>query len=140
MKLRDEKGQSIVELALILPILIVLLGAIIDFGWLYSCQISANNAVREAARYTSIHIYDNSTDNDAAIAESIVLSEAAQLPDEETTVTLTYLDLDSDGADDSVQVTVTSPIPLMTGISSTILGKSEITINSSSTMRIEISS
>ena len=137
MKLRDEKGQSIVELALILPILIVLLGAIIDFGWIYSCQISANNAVREAARYSSIHIYDSSTDNDEAVAQSIVLSEASQLADDTTTVTLRYLDLDNNGTDDSVQVTVSSPIPLITGISSTLLGKSDITISSTSTMRIE---
>jgi Flp pilus assembly protein TadG len=96
MKIRDEKGQSIVELALVLPILILLLGAIIDFGWLYSCQISANNAVREAARYTAIHIYDSSTDNDTLIAHDIVLDEAPQLPEGETTVTLSHLDLDGD--------------------------------------------
>jgi Flp pilus assembly protein TadG len=137
MKLKDEKGQSIVELALILPILIVLLGAIIDFGWLYSCKISATNAVREAARYSSIHIYDSYADDDRAIAQSIVLNGAVQLPEDTTTVTLNCLDSDSDGADDSVRVTVTSPIRLLTGISSTIMGKSEITISAESIMRIE---
>jgi archaellum component FlaF (FlaF/FlaG flagellin family) len=137
MKIRDEKGQSIVELALVLPILILLIGAIIDFGWLYSCQISANNAVREAARYTAIHIYDSSTDNDTLIAHDIVLDEAPQLPEGETTVTLSHLDLDGDGATDSVKISLTAPIKLMTGISSTILGKSEITISSATIMRIE---
>jgi Flp pilus assembly protein TadG len=137
MKLKDEKGQSIVELALILPILIVLLGAIIDFGWLYSCKISATNAVREAARYSSIHIYDSSADDDRAIAQSIVLAEAIQLPDDMTTVSLDLMDFDSDGVDDSVRVTVTSPIRLLTGISSTLMGKSDLTISAESIMRIE---
>ncbi len=137
MKLKGEKGQSIVELALILPILVVLLGAIIDFGWLYSCQISANNAVREAARYTSIHFFDSSTDNDEAIAQSIVLGEATQLPPNSTAVALTCLDMDSDGVDDSVQVTVSAAVEFLTGISSTLLGKSAVTLSSSSIMRIE---
>ena len=137
MKLKGEKGQSVVELALILPILIVLIGAIIDFGWLYSCQISANNAVREAARYASIHIYDSSTDDDEALAQSIVITEAVQLPADTTTVVLDLLDMDSDGVEDSVQVTVTAPVKLLTGISSTIMGKNEITISASSIMRIE---
>lgn len=137
MRLKGEKGQSIVEMALILPILIVLLGAIIDFGWLYSCEISANNAVREAARYTAIHIFDSSTDDDAAAAHSIVLSEAVQLPSDLTTVVLDCLDIDGDGVDDSVRITVTAPVKLLTGISSTLLGKNEITISSTSIMKIE---
>ena len=136
MKLKGEKGQSVVEVALILPILIVILGGIIDFGWVYSCQISANNAVREAARYASIHLYDSSSDDDAAAARNIVATHAAQLPDT-TSVDLACFDTDGNGSDDAVMVTVTAPIPLITGISSTLLGRSSITISTSSTMKIE---
>lgn len=137
MKLKGEKGQAIVEFALILPILILLLSAIIDFGWLYNCEIAANNAAREAARYTAIHIYDNNTDDDQALARNIVLSEAVQLPASSTTVTLTSLDLDSDGIQESVRITVSAPIKLLTGMTSIFLGKSTINISSTSIMKIE---
>ena len=36
--LKNEKGQSIVEFALVVPILLTLLCGIIDFGWIYSNQ------------------------------------------------------------------------------------------------------
>lgn len=46
----DEKGQSIVEFALIsIPLLMLLLG-IIEFGWLFNGQIAITGAAREGAR------------------------------------------------------------------------------------------
>ena len=54
---RTEKGQAMVEFALVLPFLLALLCGIIDFGWLYYNQITLNNAAREGARYAVIH-YD----------------------------------------------------------------------------------
>lgn len=47
-------GQALPEFALVLPILILILGAILQFGILFSSQIGLTNAVREAARYASV--------------------------------------------------------------------------------------
>jgi Flp pilus assembly protein TadG len=47
---RGERGQSIVEFALLAPILIILFMGIFDFGWLLHQQIQMDNAVRQAAR------------------------------------------------------------------------------------------
>ena len=47
---RHETGASAVEFALILPVLVLLMGAIIDFGFVFSQQITFNNAARDAAR------------------------------------------------------------------------------------------
>jgi len=58
MKFKSEKGQAMVEFALILPILLAIIGGIIDFGWVYHQQVLANNYSREAARYVSIHYND----------------------------------------------------------------------------------
>lgn len=55
MKFKSEKGQAMVEFALILPILLAIIGGIIDFGWVYHQQVLANNYSRESARYVSIN-------------------------------------------------------------------------------------
>lgn len=41
---KSEKGQSIVEFALVLPLLLTLLCGVIDFGWIYSNQYRVENA------------------------------------------------------------------------------------------------
>ena len=50
---RDEKGQSIVEIALLLPILALLLVVVIDAARAFDAYIVLTNAAREGARYGS---------------------------------------------------------------------------------------
>lgn len=44
-----QRGQSLVELALVLPILLVLLAAALDLGRVFYATVSLNNAAREGA-------------------------------------------------------------------------------------------
>lgn len=46
----SERGAAAVEFALILPVLLLLLLGIIEFGAAYNAQILVTNAAREAAR------------------------------------------------------------------------------------------
>jgi len=46
-----ERGQSLVEMALAFPILLLLLAAIVDAGRAIDAYISITNAVREGARH-----------------------------------------------------------------------------------------
>ena len=55
---RDEQGQNLVEFALLLPVLMYILMGIIQFGFIFAVYITMNNAVREAARWGTIYIYD----------------------------------------------------------------------------------
>jgi len=50
---RSPRGQSLVELALTLPILLLLLVGVLDLGRLYFAQITVVNASREGARYAT---------------------------------------------------------------------------------------
>jgi Flp pilus assembly protein TadG len=50
---RSDHGQALPEFALIVPVLLLLLFGIIQFGILLSGQIGFTNGVREAARYAS---------------------------------------------------------------------------------------
>lgn len=47
---RLERGAAAIEMALVLPVLILVLGGIIDFGRLFYTQIMLTNAAREGAR------------------------------------------------------------------------------------------
>src|SRR5439155_13550803 len=46
---RRNLGQAFVELALVLPVLLVLFSAALDLGRLYYSQITINNAAKEGA-------------------------------------------------------------------------------------------
>jgi Flp pilus assembly protein TadG len=52
---RDEKGASLVEFALILPVFALLLFAIVDFGLVFGGYISVQNEVNAAARAVSLN-------------------------------------------------------------------------------------
>jgi len=51
MSIRGEKGQSLVEFALVLPVLVLLLVGIIEFSRLLSVWLVVSNGAREGARY-----------------------------------------------------------------------------------------
>jgi len=48
---KRERGQSLVEMALAFPVLLLILAAIIDAGRAIDAYITITNAVREGARY-----------------------------------------------------------------------------------------
>jgi len=45
-----ERGQSLVEFAMVAPLLFVVVFAIVDFGRLFQNQVTLTNAAREGAR------------------------------------------------------------------------------------------
>src|SRR5438105_12464827 len=55
--LRGRRGQSMVELALILPTLILMTLGMVDYGRAYYFQVAITNAAREGARTGIVNIY-----------------------------------------------------------------------------------
>lgn len=53
-----KRGQSLVETAIVLPLVLLLLMGIIDFGFLFNNYIILSNASREAARKGSLGATD----------------------------------------------------------------------------------
>ncbi len=124
---KRENGQSAVEFALVLPILLILLCGIIDFGWVYYNQITLNNAAREGARYAVIH-YDPAIDWKEQ-AESRMISGMVGVRSATAIV--------SDPVEQQITATVTADAKLLTGFTSTILGKRSVTLHAACTMRLE---
>jgi Flp pilus assembly protein TadG len=54
MGLKSERGQATVEFALLLPFLLLILFAILDFAWIFGFQLLETNACREAARACTV--------------------------------------------------------------------------------------
>ena len=61
MSRRDQEGAAAVEFALLLPLLVLLLFGMIEFGFAFNTRIQATNAAREAARRAVVGI-DNWSD------------------------------------------------------------------------------
>lgn len=130
-RMKREDGQAMVEFALILPLLILLLCGIIDFGWIFGNQISMNNASREAARFMAIN-YDSTKTlaQNQTVADGILRARLATMNDGSLSVTFTQ-------SGETVTVYATYPLPILTPVLSTILGDDTIDIDSSTSMRIE---
>lgn len=128
MRLKSEKGQAMVEFALVLPILLLLLCGIIDFSWIFGNQLMADNASREAARYSAIHYYDSNTDDDQAEAYEVVTSRAATLSAPSVILSI---------SGNSVTISVSSNINLLTPIISTFFSGGKFTVSAQCTMRLE---
>jgi Flp pilus assembly protein TadG len=63
---RGIRGAELVEFALVLPLLLVVFAAIIDFGFLFQRYLVVTNAAREAARMAALPGYTTSDVQDRA--------------------------------------------------------------------------
>ncbi len=79
--LRQEKGQALVEFALVLPILLILVLGIVVFGQIFFSYQLIQNAARDGARYGTV----GSTD---AEIMQIVQQKMSTLKQENITVTI----------------------------------------------------
>ena len=73
-----RRGQSLVEFALILPILLTLLGAAVDIARLYQGWITLEGATRDAAEYAAT--FDTSLTAAQTDVTRIICTQAATLP------------------------------------------------------------
>ena len=137
--LRSERGQSLVELALVLPLLILLLAGMVDFGRAFSNYIVITNAAREGARMAArLPCYPDNPTQRAAIALDIVAATrnavaGSQVPPDEMDIVITPdLAISCPGKGNPFRVTVSYTFsPLMGGI----LGIADLTVSNFAAMQ-----
>jgi hypothetical protein len=111
---RRERGQALMEFALILPLFLLFLFVIVDLGIAIDRRIVLQHAVREGARFAALSI------DEAFICDRTL--EQAQGIVEDDEISITYDDIDGNGevtdAGDAVNVTVefTYEFPIMTEV------------------------
>ena len=132
-KLKREDGQSMVEFALILPVFLLILCGIIDFGWLFYNQLSLNNACREGARYAVVHTAENA--DTQAIINHIENLSTNVFANDGVDINVTY-SAPSDPTSGDITVSMEADISFFTPVLSTVLGK-EKTIESTVIMKVE---
>ncbi|MBC3796500.1 hypothetical protein GH807_05465 [Acetobacterium tundrae] len=128
--IRKEDGQAVVELAITLPILIMILCAIIDFGWLFTNQNIVDNCSREGARFAIVH-----SSGTTAIADHV----RAVAPDyiaNSLVITVTFTNPTNPSLGD-VKVAVNGNVNVLTPIVGVFVHGDTINLSSSCTMKVE---
>ena len=66
----SDRGAALVEMALILPLMVLLAFGIIEFGWLLSQNVDARSGTREAARLIAVNGHSG-PGQDAIITQAV---------------------------------------------------------------------
>jgi Flp pilus assembly protein TadG len=107
LSVRSEDGQAATELALVLPILLVILIAIAQFGILFNNYITLTDATRTGARKAAVSRFTGDQGTAAGLA---VRAAASNLTPSKLSVSVTSDDWTVPGSD--VVVTATYPYDL----------------------------
>jgi Flp pilus assembly protein TadG len=139
-RLHDDAGSELIELALVLPVLLLILAGIVDFGLLFQRYEAVTNSAREGARVAILPGYG------AADVQSRVQNylTASGLPAASTTIGVTYGTQPLSPGGPTIQVaTVTVEYPssfLYIGALARLFGGASagsVTLRATSTMRLE---
>jgi len=111
-KLREQRGAAAVEFALVVPLLIVLVLGIAEFGRAFQVQGTLSAAAREGVRVMALQ-------NDQAAAKTAVRNAASSL---NPTITDAEITVDPptgcptvNAGSTSVRLTISYPMPYLTG-------------------------
>src|SRR5512133_2095700 len=103
---RRERGAVAVEFGLVAPILLLLVGGIVEFSHMYNLQISVTQAAREAARTMAV-------EHDATAARAAGIAGAPGLTAASFGFNFTSV---CDGGPGNAAVTVRYTAPALTGL------------------------
>lgn len=124
--MKSEKGQSLVEFALVVPLLLLLLFGIMDFGRIFHAYLTLDHAGREAARSASVG-------KDDATVKSVAVSDASSIGLTADKVSISPGSPRSSGS--NVTIKITYPINFLTPVIGQIVGS--LNLSDTTVMRVE---
>lgn len=126
--IKNEKGQALVEFAIILPILLLLVMGILEFGMMLNSYLTIQNLTREGARLGIVGGTDLEIHN-------LIIQISPNLTPADLIVTVTPIET-SRHSGDTLTVTVTYNYHMTVPIISTLFSK-VLSLKAQTSMRIE---
>lgn len=123
--IRNTDGQSLVEFALVLPILLALILGMVEFGWILNGKITLTSSAREGARVAII--FENAGEASTAVQSAVSKSTESSSLTGVTTVTV------FDETTKSATVNVSAKIKPIIGL----FFSSDVHLTAKAVMRIE---
>lgn len=120
----DCRGQAIVEFALILPVFLLILMGVIEFGRVYNETLIVTAAAREGARTASV----KGDGKAAALNAASVINRGGLAAVVTPAVPVTG---------QTVTVTVTNPVTLVTPLIGALFPSNPVIVRGTATMRVE---
>ncbi|HWR55949.1 MAG: TadE/TadG family type IV pilus assembly protein [Bacillota bacterium] len=124
---KNRRGQAMVEMALALPVLILLLLATMEFGRVLHGLLVVTQAAREGARSMAVN-------EGSATAISRIQAAAPSLDPAQMTITINPL---TPARGQPVTVTVVHPVQIITPLISEIFPENPFPVTGTAVMRVE---
>ncbi|HZA91587.1 MAG TPA: TadE family protein [Gemmatimonadales bacterium] len=128
---RSERGQALAEFALVLPLLMLLIGGIIEFGRAWNIKQAVTDAAREGARYYVIQDDLDDAGKTTMVTEK-VNERLALASIDSATVALSVA-----GEDKTVSISTQYRMSFVSALMKWAGAPEGITISTSATMRDE---
>jgi Flp pilus assembly protein TadG len=139
-----HRGQAMVEFILVAPLYFLLIFAVMDFGRMFFVQMNLQQAVQEAARYASTGNHMNDPNNPGQTLSRInsIIADVQQMA---IGASISNVQISSvgggagsaGGPGDTVTVSLTTNLPLMTPLVSAFFPNGAYTFTSSATVQNE---
>ncbi|MFB4169681.1 TadE/TadG family type IV pilus assembly protein [Virgibacillus sp. JSM 102003] len=126
--MKSQKGQSLVETALILPILLLLVFGITDFGRIFHAYLTLDHAGREAARTATIGSSDS-------VIRAKITDATSSLDEDNLGITITPGGEANRTSGSEVTITLTYPVDFLTPVIGQII--EEFDLKDTTVMRVE---
>jgi Flp pilus assembly protein TadG len=137
---KSEQGQSLVEFAISLVILLILVSGVIDLGRAFFTVVSLNDAVKEGATYGSICPADQAGITERLIESATEPVDLSHLESGQINICVSNPDSSTCGASlrvgNDIQVSVAYNHEISTPFLGSILGKQEFTLRATAKDRI----
>ncbi|MGM8212317.1 TadE/TadG family type IV pilus assembly protein [Virgibacillus sp. W0430] len=126
--MRSQKGQAIVETALILPILLLLLFGITDFGRVFHASLTLDHAGREGARAAAIGTEDH-------VITGKIRDATSSLKEDNVSISIAPAGKGNRESGTDVTITLVYPIDFLTPIIGQFIGS--FNLENKTVMRVE---
>ncbi len=126
---KNEEGASALEFALLLPVLLLIIGGIIQFGFIFFQYLTITHAAREGARWASLESTEAFT-----VSRIIAASSGLNPPLTSADITINPPNPTIGDQGNPVTVTIVYQSPILLPF---VLSGPTVSLRSSATQRIE---